>query len=92
MTKAGQGTRKYRPAATFKVKLTKRNVKRMLNRNANAIPTRYGLAIKRLAPMVSKVGDTRPGRMAVMAAKEEGCHAPLPLSPPPKRDSDSKGR
>lgn len=55
MTKAGQGTRKYRPAATFKVKLTKRNVKRMLNRNANTIPTRYGLAIKRLAPMVSKV-------------------------------------
>lgn len=55
MTKVGQGTRKYRPAAAFKVKLTKRNVKRMLNRNANAIPTRYGLAIKRLAPMVSKV-------------------------------------
>ena len=55
MTKAGQGTRKYRPAAAFKVKLTKRNVKRMLNRNANALPTRYGLALKRLAPMVSKV-------------------------------------
>ena len=55
MTKAGQGTRKYRPAAAFKVKLTKRNVKHMLSRNANAIPTRYGLALKRLAPMVSKV-------------------------------------
>ena len=27
----------------------------MLSRNANVIPTRYGLAIKRLAPMVSKV-------------------------------------
>ena len=55
MTKIGHATRKYRPAAAFKVKLTKRNVKRMLNRNANAIPTRYGLALKRLAPMVSKV-------------------------------------
>ena len=55
MTKVGQGTRKYRPAAAFKVKLTKRNVKRMLNRNANALPTRYGLALKRLAPMVSRV-------------------------------------
>ena len=55
MTKAGQGTRKYRPTTAFKVKLTKRNVKRMLNRNANALPTRYGLALKRLAPMVSKV-------------------------------------
>jgi hypothetical protein len=55
MTKLGQGTRKYRPAAAFKVKLTKRNVKRMLNRNANILPTRYGLALKRLAPMVSKV-------------------------------------
>ena len=55
MTKLGYGTRKYRPAAAFKLKLTKRNVKRMLNRNANALPTRYGLAIKRLAPMVSKV-------------------------------------
>jgi len=55
MTKAGQGTRKYRPATAFKVKLTKRNVKNMLSRNANVIPTRYGLAIKRLAPMVSKV-------------------------------------
>ena len=55
MTKLGHGTRKYRPAAAFKMKLTKRNVKRMLNRNANTIPTRYGLAIKRLAPMVSKV-------------------------------------
>ena len=55
MTKIGHATRKYRPAAAFKVKLTKRNVKRMLNRNANAIPTRYGLALKRLAPMVSRV-------------------------------------
>ena len=55
MTKIGHTTRKYRPAAAFKVKLTKRNVKHMLNRNANAIPTRYGLALKRLAPMVSKV-------------------------------------
>ena len=55
MTKLGHGTRKYRPAAAFKMKLTKRNVKRMLNRNANALPTRYGLALKRLAPMVSKV-------------------------------------
>ena len=55
MTKLGHGTRKYRPAAAFKMKLTKRNVKRMLNRNVNALPTRYGLAIKRLAPMVSKV-------------------------------------
>jgi hypothetical protein len=55
MTKLGHGTRKYRPAAAFKVKLTKRNVKHMLRRNANVIPTRYGLAIKRLAPMVSKV-------------------------------------
>jgi len=55
MTKIGHGTRKYRPAAAFKVKLTKRNVKHMLSRNANVIPTRYGLAIKRLAPMVSKV-------------------------------------
>jgi|UniRef100_A0A6C0LNZ1 hypothetical protein len=55
MTKLGHGTRKYRPAAAFKVKLTKRNVKHMLSRNANVIPTRYGLAIKRLAPMVSKV-------------------------------------
>ena len=55
MTKVGQGTRKYRPATAFKVKLTKRNVKNMLSRNANVIPTRYGLAIKRLAPMVSKV-------------------------------------
>jgi hypothetical protein len=55
MTKIGHGTRKYRPAAAFKVKLTKRNVKNMLSRNANVIPTRYGLAIKRLAPMVSKV-------------------------------------
>jgi hypothetical protein len=55
MTKVGQGTRKYRPAAAFKVKLTKRNVKSMLNRNANVLPTRYGLALKRLAPMVSKV-------------------------------------
>lgn len=55
MTKVGQGTRKYRPAAAFKVKLTKRNVKHMLSRNANALPTRYGLALKRLAPMVSKV-------------------------------------
>jgi hypothetical protein len=55
MTKAGQGTRKYRPATAFKVKLTKRNVKSMLNRNANILPTRYGLALKRLAPMVSKV-------------------------------------
>ena len=55
MTKLGQGTRKYRPATAFKVKLTKRNVKQLLSRNANIIPTRYGLAIKRLAPMVSKV-------------------------------------
>ena len=55
MTKLGHGTRKYRPAAAFKMKLTKRNVKHMLSRNANVIPTRYGLAIKRLAPMVSKV-------------------------------------
>jgi hypothetical protein len=55
MTKAGHGTRKYRPVAAFKVKLTKRNVKHMLNRNANVLPTRYGLALKRLAPMVSKV-------------------------------------
>jgi len=55
MTKIGHATRKYRPAAAFKVKLTKRNVKRMLNRNANVLPTRYGLALKRLAPMVSKV-------------------------------------
>ena len=55
MTKLGHGTRKYRPAAAFKMKLTKRNVKRMLNRNANALPTRYGLALKRLAPMVSRV-------------------------------------
>jgi len=55
MTKIGHATRKYRPAAAFKVKLTKRNVKRMLNRNANILPTRYGLALKRLAPMVSKV-------------------------------------
>jgi len=55
MTKASQGTRKYRPAAAFKVKLTKRNVKQLLNRNANVLPTRYGLALKRLAPMVSKV-------------------------------------
>jgi hypothetical protein len=55
MTKIGHATRKYRPAAAFKVKLTKRNVKHMLSRNANVIPTRYGLAIKRLAPMVSKV-------------------------------------
>jgi hypothetical protein len=55
MTKIGHPTRKYRPAAAFKVKLTKRNVKRMLNRNANVLPTRYGLALKRLAPMVSKV-------------------------------------
>ena len=55
MTKAGHGTRKFRPAAAFKVKLTKRNVKHMLNRNANTIHTRYGLALKRLAPMVSKV-------------------------------------
>jgi len=55
MTKLGHATRKYRPAAAFKVKLTKRNVKQLLNRNANVLPTRYGLAIKRLAPMVSKV-------------------------------------
>jgi hypothetical protein len=55
MTKIGHATRKYRPAAAFKVKLTKRNVKSMLNRNANILPTRYGLALKRLAPMVSKV-------------------------------------
>lgn len=55
MTKVGQGTRKYRPVTAFKVKLTKRNVKHMLNRNSNALPTRYGLALKRLAPMVSKV-------------------------------------
>jgi hypothetical protein len=55
MTKIGHTTRKYRPAAAFKVKLTKRNVKQLLNRNANVLPTRYGLALKRLAPMVSKV-------------------------------------
>jgi hypothetical protein len=55
MTKLGHATRKYRPAAAFKVKLTKRNVKQLLNRNANVLPTRYGLALKRLAPMVSKV-------------------------------------
>ena len=55
MTKIGHATRKYRPAAAFKVKLTKRNVKQLLNRNANVLPTRYGLALKRLAPMVSKV-------------------------------------
>jgi hypothetical protein len=55
MTKLGHMTRKYRPAAAFKVKLTKRNVKQLLSRNANNIPTRYGLALKRLAPMVSKV-------------------------------------
>jgi len=55
MTKLSHGTRKYRPAAAFKVKLTKRNVKQLLNRNANVLPTRYGLALKRLAPMVSKV-------------------------------------
>jgi uncharacterized protein YjgD (DUF1641 family) len=55
MTKLGYGTRKYRPAAAFKLKLTKRNVKQLLNRNANVLPTRYGLALKRLAPMVSKV-------------------------------------
>jgi len=55
MTKLGHLTRKHRPAATFKVKLTKRNVKHMLSRNANVLPTRYGLALKRLAPMVSKV-------------------------------------
>ena len=48
-------TRKFRPTTAFKVKLTKRNVKHMLNRNANILPTRYGLALKRLAPMVSKV-------------------------------------
>ena len=55
MTKIGHATRKYRPAAAFKVKLTKRNVKQLLNRNANVLPTRYGLALTRLAPMVSKV-------------------------------------
>jgi hypothetical protein len=55
MTKIGHTTRKYRPAAAFKVKLTKRNVKQLLNRNANVLPTKYGLALKRLAPMVSKV-------------------------------------
>jgi hypothetical protein len=55
MTKIGHATRKYRPAAAFKVKLTKRNVKQLLNRNANVLPTRYGLALKRLAPMVSRV-------------------------------------
>jgi len=55
MTKIGHTTRKHRPAAAFKVKLTKRNVKQLLNRNANVLPTKYGLALKRLAPMVSKV-------------------------------------
>jgi uncharacterized protein YjgD (DUF1641 family) len=55
MTKIGHTTRKYRPAAAVKVKLTKRNVKQLLNRNANVLPTRYGLALKRLAPMVSRV-------------------------------------
>ena len=55
MTKIGLGTRKYRPATAFKVKLTKRNVRGMLNRNANVVATRFGLALKRLAPMVSKV-------------------------------------
>ena len=55
MKKIGHTTRKYRPAPAFKVKLTKRNVKQLLSRNANNIPTRYGLALKRLAPMVSKV-------------------------------------
>jgi hypothetical protein len=55
MTKLGHGTRKYRPAPAFKVKLTKRNVKQFLSRNAEVLPTRYGLALKRLAPMVSQV-------------------------------------
>jgi hypothetical protein len=55
MTKIGLGTRKFRPATAFKVKLTKRNVRHMLNRNANITTTRFGLALKRLAPMVSKV-------------------------------------
>ena len=55
MTKLSHGTRKYRPAPAYKVKLTKRNVKQLLSRNANVIPTRYGAALKRLAPMVGNV-------------------------------------
>jgi len=54
MTKFSHGTRKLKPVAV-KVKLTKRNVKKLFNRNENMTTTRFGTALKRLAPLVSKV-------------------------------------